>query len=29
LQRMVDAIRTGRLNGFIPFDRRGETVRFG
>jgi len=29
LQRMVDAIKTGRLGGFIPFDRRGETVRFG
>jgi hypothetical protein len=28
LQRMVDAIRTGRLGGFIPFDSEGETVLF-
>ncbi|MCE9659579.1 MAG: ribonucleotide reductase subunit alpha [Burkholderiales bacterium] len=28
LQRMVDAIKTGRLGGFIPFDGQGETVRF-
>ena len=28
LQRMVDAIRTGRLCDFIPFDSEGETVRF-
>jgi len=28
LQRMVEAIKTGRLGGFIPFDGQGETVRF-
>jgi len=28
LLRMVDAIKTGRLGDFIPFDSRGETVRF-
>jgi len=28
LQRMVDAIKTGRLGDFIAFDSRGETVRF-
>lgn len=28
LQRMVDAIKTGRLGSFIPFDSQGETVRF-
>ena len=28
LQRMVDAIKAGRLDGLLPFDRRGEPVRF-
>ena len=29
LQRMVDAIKAGRLDGLLPFDRRGDAVRFG
>jgi hypothetical protein len=29
LRRMVDAIKAGRLDGLLPFDRRGEPVRFG
>jgi hypothetical protein len=29
LQRMVDAIKAGRLDGLLPFDRSGEPVRFG
>ena len=29
LQRMVDAIKAGRLDGLLPFDRRGDPVRFG
>ena len=29
LQRMVDAIKAGRLDGLLPFDRRGEPVSFG
>ena len=28
LQRMVDAIKAGRLEGLLPFDRRGAPVRF-
>lgn len=28
LQRMVDAIKSGRLEGLLPFDRRGEPVSF-
>ena len=28
LQRMVEAIKTGRLGGFIPFDGQGQPVRF-
>ena len=28
LQRMVDAIKDGRLDGMIPFDRNGEPVHF-
>jgi hypothetical protein len=28
LQRMVDAIKAGRLDGMVPFDQRGEPVRF-
>lgn len=29
LQRMVDAIKAGRLDGLLPFDRHGDAVRFG
>ena len=29
LQRMVDAIKGGQLNAFIPFDRNGQPVHFG
>lgn len=29
LQRMVESIRQGRLQGFIPFDRDGRAVRLG
>jgi len=28
LQKMVDAIKAGRLEGMLPFDTRGEPVRF-
>ena len=28
LQRMVESIKSGRLEGLLPFDRRGEPVRF-
>ena len=28
LQRMVDAIKSGRLEGLLPFDRSGEPVLF-
>ena len=28
LRRMVESIRSGSLGGFIPFDARGEAVRF-
>lgn len=29
LQRMVDAIKSGRLDGLLPFDRQGDPVHFG
>lgn len=29
LQRMVEAIKAGRLAGLIPFDRRGDAVQLG
>lgn len=29
LERMVEAVRIGRLGSFIPFDREGNAVRFG
>ena len=29
LQRMVDAIKGGAIDGFIPFDRQGQPVRLG
>lgn len=29
LERMVDAIKTGRLDGLLPFDRQGDAVRLG
>lgn len=29
LQRMVDAIKAGRLDGLLPFDRQGDPVHFG
>lgn len=29
LQRMVEAIRRGEHDGFIPFDRQGQPVQFG
>lgn len=29
LQRMVDAIKAGRLDGLLPFDRNGDAVVFG
>ena len=29
LQRMVDAIKSGRIDGFLAFDRQGDPVRFG
>jgi len=29
LQRMVDAIKAGRIGGFIPFDTKGQPVDFG
>ncbi len=29
LQRMVDAIKAGRIGGFIPFDAEGRPVQFG
>jgi hypothetical protein len=28
LQRMVEAIKSGRIGGFIPFDPSGEPVQF-
>lgn len=29
LQRMVESVKSGRIDGFIPFDVHGQTVRFG
>jgi hypothetical protein len=29
LTRMVEAVKAGKLDGMIPFDRRGEAVRLG
>lgn len=29
LQRMVDAIKAGRFDGLLPFDRHGDPVHFG
>lgn len=29
LQSMVDALRGGRVDGFVPFDRHGDAVRLG
>ncbi len=29
LQRMVDAVKSGTIGGFIPFDAQGRPVRFG
>jgi hypothetical protein len=28
LQRMIESIKSGQLNGLLPFDRRGEPVQF-
>jgi hypothetical protein len=29
LQRMVEAVKTGQLSGFVPFDRSGNAVQLG
>ncbi len=29
LQRMVEAVKSGKLSGLIPFDRRGDAVQLG
>ena len=29
LQRMVDAIKSGSIGGFVPFDAKGQPVQFG
>ncbi len=29
LQRMVDSIKSGRIDGFVPFDAQGRPVQFG
>lgn len=29
LQRMVESVKAGRLDGLLPFERRGEPVHFG
>lgn len=29
LQRMVESVKSGRIDGFIPFDVHGQPVRFG